>query len=165
MILLLLASAALQPLAPPTPPIPTARTGTTLPPRTPVRLVTTVEVSSRGLVQGQRIPLRLAEDLAGGGRVLVPAGTAAVGEIEALSEKGMFGKAAKFTLQPLFIDAGGRRINLAGRHREAGEKGTTTAAVATVFAGTLGLFITGKSAKLAAGSELMAEVRDDTPLP
>lgn len=128
---------------------------------TPVRLTTVSEISSRGLVQGRRVPLRVAQDVAVGGEVLVPAGTAAVGEIEAVSEKGMFGKAAKFTLRPLFVELGGRRVNLTGRRQQAGEKGTTAAAVTTFLAGGLGLIITGKSATLAAGSEVLAEVRDD----
>lgn len=133
--------------------------------QTVVRLITMVEVSSRGLVQGQRVPLQVAEDVVVGGRVVIAAGTAAVGEIEALSEKGMFGKAAKFTLQPLFIDLEGRRINLAGRHQESGQEATAAAAVTTVLTAGIGLIITGKSARLPAGSEVVGELRDDVPWP
>jgi hypothetical protein len=131
---------------------------------TPVRLMTDAPVHSRSIVQGQRIALRVADDVILNSKIVIPRGTAAIGEIESLSDKGMFGKAARFTLRPLFVEHNGRRLNLSGIHREAGSKATAAAAVTTVLIGGLGLIITGKSADLPQGSILHAELRDDVVL-
>ena len=135
-----------------------------LPAGTPVRLLTAAAVHSQSIVQGQRIPLQVADDVALNSSVIIPRGTPAVGEIESVTAKGMFGKAAKFTLRPLFVEVNGRRFNLRGTHREAGSKATAAAAIATVLVGGLGLIITGKSAELPQGSILNAELRDDVIL-
>jgi hypothetical protein len=96
--------------------------------------------------------------------VVVPRGTAAVGEVEAVSGTGMFGKAARLVLQPLFIDVGGERINLIGSTSEKGKDGTTAAAITTVIT-PFGLFITGKKATVPSGSVLLGRVRTDIVLP
>lgn len=135
-----------------------------LPEGTPVQLVTINPVHSRSIVQGQRIALEVAEDVLMHSKTVIPRGTPATGEIEALTTKGMFGKAAKFTLRPLFIEVGDRRINLIGERQERGARATAPAAVATVLTGGFGMIITGKSAELPAGSVINAELREDVVL-
>lgn len=130
---------------------------------TAVQMKTKSALDSRSIRQGQRFELIVTNDVLSGGRVVIPAGTSAVGEVLSLSEKGMFGKGAKFALQPLFIEFHGERINLAGRTDELGDKQVTAAAITTVLT-PFGLFITGKSASLPAGSPLNATVRTDTPI-
>ena len=132
-----------------------------LPAGTPIRLVTDVEIHSKSLVQGQRFGLRIADDVMVGSALVIPRGTPAVGEVEFLSEKGMFGKSAKFTLRPLFIELSGQRVNLDGATSQRGNRAVTEAAITTVLTGGLGVFITGKSASLPAGSSMDGTVRDD----
>lgn len=136
-----------------------------VPSETPVRLVTLAPISSRAVRQGQRFELRVDEDVAVGGEVVIPRGTPAVGEVEAVSGTGMFGKPGRLVLQPLFIDIAGQRVNLAGISRDRGHDATAAAAVTTVLVGALGLVITGKSATLPAGTVLFGRVRTDVSLP
>jgi hypothetical protein len=131
-----------------------------LPAGTALRLTTVDEISSRSVRQGQRFALRVANDVLVGSRIVIPSGTAAVGEVEALSGKGMFGKAARLSLQPLFVDLAGERVNLLGTSETRGHGATTAAAIATVFS-PLGLLITGKSVVVPAGTVLYARVRSD----
>jgi hypothetical protein len=132
-----------------------------LPAGTSVRLATVGPIDSRSVKQGQRFALRVAEDVAVGSRIIIPRSTGAVGEVEALSAKGMFGKAAKLTLSPLFVDVGGQRVNLIGSSTEKGHDAMAGAAVTTVLVGALGLIITGKSATVPSGSILLGRVRTD----
>jgi len=135
-----------------------------LPAGTPIRFTTNGAIDSRSIRQGQRFGLTVADDVIVGAQLLIPRGTAAVGEVEALSDRGSFGQGAKFTLVPLFVDFGGQRINLTGRTESEGRSQVGAAAVTTVLIGGVGLLITGRSATLPAGSELRGEVRTDASL-
>lgn len=163
MIAAAMALLAADPLAVPPQPIAvvSAEPQALLPADTAVKLITTAQISSRSVVQGQRFPLEVAEDVVVNSRVVIPRGTPATGEVEALSGKGMFGKAAKLTLSPLFVQLDGQRVNLAGATDAAGSDATAAAAVSTVLFGVFGLAITGKSAVLPAGSVLYGRVRND----
>ena len=135
-----------------------------VPAGTPMSFVTTTEISSRSARQGQRFPLQVSEDVTLASQVVIPKGTAAVGEVEAVSGKGMFGKAGRLVLRPLFIDIGGERVNLVGAIADKGHDGTAAAAVTTALIGGFGLIITGKSAVVPAGSPLYGRVRSDVTL-
>lgn len=143
---------------PPSPPMPL---GATLLAGTPLRLTTVAALNSATLVQGQRVALTIADDVRVGSRLVIARGTPAVGEIEALAQKGMFGKAAKFSLRPLFVDLNGQRVNLVGGHDQQGKKGVAAAAVTTVLFGVMGIIITGKSATLPANSVIHGAIRND----
>ena len=127
--------------------------------------MTEAAIDSRSARQGQRFTIIVAEDLNDGARIIIRKGTRAVGEVEAVSGKGMFGKSGSLRLRPLFIEIGGQRINLEGESEEAGKEQVHGAAVATALTGGLGLFITGKSAQLPAGSPLDGRVRNDAAIP
>lgn len=162
MVALLLQAAAPAPaVVPAMPPAAQLDSAVRLPAGTQIRFVTLADLHSKSLIQGQRFSLTVAEDVIIGTAVAIPRGTPAVGEVESLSEKGMFGKSAKFVLRPLFIELGGRRVNLDGANPQRGKRAVTEAAITTVLTGGLGVFITGKSAKLPAGSTLYGWVRDD----
>lgn len=132
---------------------------------TPIRFVTEAAIDSRSVRQGQRFAIVVAEDVADGATILVPKGVRAVGEVEAVSGTGMFGKAGSLRLRPLFIEVGGQRINLEGGTEESGKEQIGGAAVATFLTGGLGLIITGKSAQVPAGSPLYGHVRTDALIP
>jgi len=136
-----------------------------IPAGTPVSFVTIAPISSRSVKQGQRFPLQVGENVTVASQVLIAKGTAAVGEVEAVSAKGMFGKAGSLVLRPLFIDIGGERVNLVGVTADNGHDGTAAAAVTTALIGGFGLIITGKSAVVPAGSQLYGRVRADVTLP
>lgn len=131
---------------------------------TPLRLMTAGPIDSRNLRQGQRFALVVAEDLLVDGKVVIAKGTAATGEVASITEKGMFGKSAAFTIQPTFIDLPGQRVTLTGEHVEQGKKQVVAAAATTLLVTSLGMFITGKSATLPAGSLLTGFVRTEAIL-
>lgn len=136
-----------------------------LPAETLIQLSTVDPLDSRSVKQGQRFALRVAEDVTVGSAVVIPRGTAAVGEVEAVSGKGMVGKAGRLVLRPLFIDVAGERVNLVGTSSERGKDSTTGVAVGSLLLSGWGIFITGKSASLPAGSPLPGRVRTDAIIP
>jgi hypothetical protein len=139
--------------------------GVLLPAGTPIQLETVDPLDSRTVKQGQRFALRVAEDVLVGSATVIPRGTAAVGEVEAVSGKGMVGKAGRLVLRPLYIELGGERINLTGASTERGTDATAGVAVGSFLISSLGIFITGKSASVPAGSPLPGRVRTDVTLP
>lgn len=136
-----------------------------VPAGTPMSFVTIAPISSRSVKQGQRFPLQVSEDVTLASQVVIPKGTTAAGEVEAVSGTGMFGKAGSLVLRPLLIDIGGERVNLVGATADEGHDGTAAAAVTTALIGGFGLIITGKSAVVPAGSPLYGRVRTDVTLP
>ena len=146
-------------------PVPTQAVATiVLPALTPVRLTTVDPLNSRTAKQGQRFALRVSEDVVVGSAVAIPWGTAAVGEVETVSGKGMVGKAGRLVLRPLFIEIGGKRINLVGTSDQRGKDSTAGVAVGSLLISGWGIFITGKSATVPAGSSLPGRVRSDVAL-
>jgi hypothetical protein len=136
-----------------------------VPAGTPMSFVTIAPISSRSVKQGQRFPLQVSEDVTMASQTVIPKGTAAVGEVEAVSGTGMFGKAGNLVLRPLFIDIRGEHVNLVGATADEGHDGTAAAAITTALIGGFGLMITGKSAVVPAGSRLYGRVRTDVRLP
>lgn len=137
----------------------------TLPAGTPVHFTTVAPLDSRSAKQGQRFELRVSEDVRAGVVTVIPRGTAATGEVETVSGKGMVGKAGKLVLQPLFITLGGERVYLAGQAVERGADATTGVAVGSLLLSGLGMFITGKSASLPAGTRIDGRIRTDVSVP
>jgi hypothetical protein len=135
-----------------------------LPAGTPVELNTVDPLDSRSVKQGTRFALLVSEDVRLGTVVVIPRGTAAVGEVEAVSGKGMVGKAGRLVLRPLFIDVGGERVNLVGATDQRGKDSTAGVAVGSLVLSGWGIFITGKSASVPAGSSLPGRVRTDATI-
>ena len=150
--LMLAAQTATATVIPPPPPLPAiAPTPLRLVSGTPIRFVTNGAIDSRSVQQGQRFALTVTDDVITESVVVVPRGTAAVGEVDAVTEKGQFGKAASLSLRPLFIELNGQRINLVGLNESRGHKAVGAAVATTLLIGGLGLLITGKNASLPAG--------------
>jgi len=132
-----------------------------IPAGTSVNFTTVAPISSKTVIQGQRFPLTVSEDVTVDSHVVIPRGTAAVGEVDAVSGTGVFGKAGRLVLRPLFVDIAGERVNFVGISVDEGRDGTAAAAVTTALIGAFGLVITGKSATVPAGSPLYGRVRTD----
>jgi hypothetical protein len=133
----------------------------TIPTGTPVTLTTVAPLDSRSAKQGQRFELRVTESVEASGVVVIPSGAPAVGEVEAVSAKGMVGKPGRLVLQPLFVTVAGERIYLTGRAQERGADATTEVAVGSLLLSGWGIFITGKSASIAPGTRIEARTRND----
>ena len=79
----------------------------------------------------------------------------ATGEVTMRTGKAVFGKSGKMEVELRNIDLDGRRIPVSGKYRQEGE-GNTLAAVGAVFLAAGLMFVTGKSAVIPRGRELVA---------
>ncbi len=138
----------------------------TLPSNTEVILRMTDDLTTKGgqIQVGHVFRLTVAFDVRSQGIVVIPAGTPATGEVTMRTGKAIFGKSGKMEVELRQIDLYGRRIPVTGKYQQQGE-GNTLAAVGAVFlAGGL-LFVTGKSAVIPRGRELVAYTTASEPFP
>lgn len=95
--------------------------------------------------------------------VWLPQGTPAVAELTLAEKKGWMGRAGKLAARMLYLDLPAGPVRLSG---ELGEAGQSNAEVATVLSAFTGLgFITGKSAVIPAGTELVARLDREARIP
>lgn len=134
---------------------------TVLPQGTGIRLRTLSELSSQTAKTGQRFDLEVAEDVMLGGRVVIPRGSPAVGDIAMVKKKGMWGKSGKLEARVLYIRANGRDIPVRGTVGDKGETGTAGVVGAIVVLPIAGFFVTGTSAVLPAGTGANALLESD----
>ena len=85
-----------------------AANGQFLPQGTSVRLRTLSPLSSMDNKVGDRFDLEVAEDVLLNGRVVIPRGSPAKGEITMVKKKGMWGKGGKLETRVLSVRANGR---------------------------------------------------------
>lgn len=134
---------------------------TVLPQGTGIRLRTLSELTSQTAKTGQRFDLEVAEDVMLGGRVVIPRGSPAVGDIAMVKKKGMWGKSGKLEARVLYIRANGRDIPVRGSVGDKGETGTAGVVGAIVVLPIAGFFVTGTSAVLPAGTGANAMLESD----
>jgi len=138
----------------------------TLPSNTEVILRMTDDLTTKGgkIEVGHVFRLTVAFDVRAQGVVVIPAGTPATGEVTMRTGKAVFGKSGKMDVELRQIDLYGRRIPVTGKYRQEGE-GNTLAAVGAVFLAAGLMFVTGKSAVIPRGRELVAYTLTPEPFP
>lgn len=135
-----------------TPAPPESHPGALVVPRdTLVRLMVLNEVNSRNARPGDRFVLRVDENVAINGTIVIPVGSKALGEVIDVRENGAVGKAGKIGARLLFVEAAGGQIPLTGEDQSKGAKGGSRVAMAVMGFGLLGLFAEGSQGKLKAG--------------
>jgi hypothetical protein len=127
---------------------------------TDVRLATAEPLSSKTSVKGDLVPLTVTEDVRIGNYVIIPAGTAAVGQISDARTKGAMGMSGRLVIRPLYLQVHGRTVRLTGSERAKGsvEPG------AVVGMAVVGPAFTGRSAVIPAGSPVLAMTEKTTDL-
>lgn len=121
------------------------------------------EVSSKTARKGDLVKLEVAEDYLVDGRVVLSEGTPATAELTLAEKKGWMGRAGKLAARMLYLELPRGPVRLSG---ELGEAGQSNAEVATVLSAFTGLgFITGKSAVIPAGTELVARLDREARIP
>jgi glucose/arabinose dehydrogenase len=145
---------------------PAAQSEVTLPSNTEVILRMTDDLTTKGgkIEVGHVFRLTVAFDVRAQGVVVIPAGTPATGEVTMRTGKAVFGKSGKMDVELRQIDLYGRRIPVTGKYRQEGE-GNTLAAVGAVFLAAGLMFVTGKSAVIPRGRELVAYTLTPEPFP
>jgi hypothetical protein len=133
-----------------------------------LRLRSELTTKDKILKVGDRFDLEAVDPLKIGSTTVVPAGTRAVGEITFVRNKGMWGKSGKFNARLLFLQMGDRNIRLAGTFDDKGTSGGWGAVGATLLSPVIlpigGFFVTGTSARLAAGTIVKAHLDEDVPV-
>ncbi len=105
--------------------------------------------------EGQMFRLTVVHDVKVNGVTVIPMGTPATGEVTWKTGRAVFGKSGKMEIALRYVDLDGERIEIAGEYRQEGEGDTLAAVGAVVLAAPL-LVITGKSAVIPRGKEMMA---------
>ena len=70
------------------------------------------------LKEGQRVHLEVAENVMMGSRIVIPAGSPAVGELTDVRNKGMWGKSGHINGRVLYARVGDHQIRLSGAFNE-----------------------------------------------
>ena len=138
-------------------PIASAAQILTLPANSEILLRMSEELTTKGgqAKEGQMFRLTVVHDVKVNGQTVIPMGTPATGEVTWKTGRAVFGKSGKMEIALRYVDLDGQRIDLAGEYRQEGEGDTLAAVGAVVLAAPL-LVITGKSAVIPRGKEMMA---------
>lgn len=136
-----------------------------LPANTVVELETLDEVSSKTSKPKDFFRLRVAEDVRVDGRVLIPAGTEAIGQVVHAAKSGAGGKAGELILAARAIKLPQGDVKLRSGFGAAGQQRTGAALATSIAVGVFGLFVHGKDLLLPAGTPVSARVAEDTDLP
>lgn len=127
-----------------------------LPTGTVIPLILRQALSTKTNVKGDLFDMSVAHDVSAMGRVVIPAGTRAVGEITRCEKKGAFGRSGKIEARVLYVVIGDRTIRTSGALSARGQGAAAETVLATVAVGALSFIVTGRSAAIAAGSPLQA---------
>jgi hypothetical protein len=130
---------------------------------TPVELMAISEVSTARVTPGTVFKLRVNRAIEVDGRVVVPVGTRAYGEVITARDAGGLGKSGRMTARLLHIELGDVKIPLEGEMSAKGT-GAGSAGVAILLAGWAGFFHRGNNAKIKAGEILAGFVARDVLL-
>ena len=136
-----------------------------LPIGTQIPLVLTQELSSRRQSKGDLVTLEVAEDVHGGDIVVIPAGTPVVAQITVAEKKGAMGRGGKLQLKPLYLEMPHGPVRLSGRLGTDGKDNTGAATAATALITGFAFAITGKSAVIPEGTEMVAVLDRSIRLP
>lgn len=127
----------------------------------PLRLEEALDSNDKALREGQQFRMSVANDVRLGNMVVIPAGSPATGEITDLRRKGMWGKSGRINARVLNVRVGDRLIRLTGTFDDKGTTGTAGVVAAVAFVPIAGFFMTGTSAKIAAGGGVKGFLDED----
>lgn len=146
-------------------PRPTAETtGSQLPANTELWVSPNAEVNSKRIKQGEKFDLSVTRDVLLGDYIVIPRGTRATGQLSYRTGKGAFGKSAKMEFEVVELDLNGRMVPLRGHYRVEGQGNTGATVGAAVAVGVFSVFVTGRSAIVAQGTEFRAYTTNALPI-
>lgn len=110
---------------------------------------------------GQRFRMEIAEPVMLNGKIVIPVGSPAQGEITSVRNKGMWGKSGHITARVLYATVGGRQIRLSGTFDDKGVTGTAGVVGSIALVPLAGFFVTGTSARITSGTVIGAYLDED----
>lgn len=129
-----------------------------------IPLVLRQELSTRTNVKGDLFEMTLAKDISVDGRIAIPAGSLAVGEVTRCEPKGAFGRSGKIEARTLYVVLGDRMLRITGSIAARGKGAPAETVLTTIAAGTLSFVVTGRSAAIEAGAAVQTVLDHDVAL-
>jgi hypothetical protein len=146
-------------------PLPQVGPGSALPSNTDVWLTLDRKLDSHDVKVGDPLTFKVARDVMLGNFIIIPRGTPANGHITFRSGRGAFGKSAKLEFDIETITLTGHPIPVSGHFRIAGDGNTGATIGAVAAAGVIGgVFVKGRSAVAAEGSEWKVATKQPVPV-
>lgn len=136
-----------------------------LPAATPIDLIIEEAVSSDERMNGDRFPLRVAEDVLVDGVVVIPAGSPGEGEVVHAARSRRGGKAGELILAARYVTAGGLTIKLRSFAGGSGKDRTKASVGLAATLGFAGLLVRGGEYVIPAGTLANAKTVEDVELP
>ena len=131
----------------------------------PLRLSEELTTQGKKLRVGHRFRMETSAPVVVQGVTVIPAGSPAMGEVTEVRNKGGWGKSGKLAARVLYVTVNGRQIRLTGAFDDKGVAGGVGAvAVSLIVIPVAGFFMTGTSARVAAGSAVKSFVDEDVQL-
>jgi len=131
-----------------------------IPAGTEIKLVLDETLSSKKHVKGDLFQLKMAEAVRVGEVEVLPLGTTVIGEITNAQTKSAFGVSGKLEAKLLYAKTANGTIRLSGRLGQRGKGGTTETVLAFAAIGSIAFVVTGKSAIIPKGTELVALIEN-----
>jgi len=132
-------------------------TSVAIPDGTEIKIVTTEDISSQKVVEGDPLSFKVEEDVKINGRTVIAKDTLVKGTVAAAKKKGFMGKGGELSVRiesTQTVD--NQKIKLRAAKSGTGGDNMRSTVVLTVLFGPLGLLRKGKEAKIKAGSVLTA---------
>lgn len=136
-----------------------------IPRDTPVHLLVLSEVTTKTHGAGYRFKLRVNEPVEIDGRVAIPVGAIAWGQVISAEGSGNLGKSGSLEAELLYVEVGGKQVRIDGQTRNEGNSGTAETVMGVLGLGVFGLFAKGNNAKIKAGEKFTAFTMEDVTLP
>ena len=131
------------------------RIAVTIPEGTEFSAVTTEKLSSKTASEGDRIALRVDEDVRVDGVVVIPKGALVRGSVSDAKAAGRMGRGGKLNIRIESTTlADGQRINVRSTKAKSGDDATGTTVALTVLFGPIGLLKKGSDAEIKEGTRI-----------
>jgi len=138
--------------------------GAALPANSEIWLSPNAEVNTKRIKQGGKFAMSVTRDVTLGDFTVIPRGTRGTGQVSYRTGKGAFGKSAKMEFDIVDLELGGQMIPVTGHYRIEGQGNTGATVGAVVAVGVFAVFVTGRSAVVASGTEFKAFTTNAIPV-
>ncbi len=128
---------------------------------TPILLVTETEISSEANVRGDAVPVHVTEDVVVDSVVIVPRGTAGMGQVTVAECKAAYGRGGRVAIELLYLTVSGRSVRLRGTFEVSARGSDLRLSGRNVVSAAVAVAITGKRATIASGTRLTGYVMRD----
>jgi hypothetical protein len=138
-----------------------------LPAGTEIKLLFAQTLSSKHVTTGEKLELRVAEEVKVGDTVVIPKGCRAIGVVTHGKKNEKYGNSKELAIRVDYIVAGKKRVKLTGEKRQKPKTNAGSATAATVALGLAGLmfYLGEREAWIREGSEVVGYSAEDVTFP